>query len=460
MNYRIIVILLVGLSLTTSGADKGDSKSRDAKKRMEWFMDAKFGLFLVWGLYSIPEGMTPQGKALKGYAEWYQMKTLSSSATYAKLASQFNPEKFDADAIVVKAKSAGMRYITITAKFHDGFAMWPSKHSDFNISLTPFYKNNPSRDLLLELRTACDKHGIKLIFYYSQVKDWHQYDAWHGRHASNTKMLFPNINRKQNHENYISKVLLPQLEELTGKYRADGFWFDTPAQWSNSREIAERVVKTVRSINPECLINSRLIHKQTNASSYWDLVDYAVLGDGATGSFVGLPWYGESPAVGQLGTYGYHSARKWHKPKQIIGKLIHATCNNYNYLLTIGQRASGEFPEGGEKILKSAAKWMKINQEAIHGTRGIPPKIIRNQGKAKLSMCSKGNLIYLFLNKSKHINLHWEAADLNQLKNVRHLIDGKKIPFKTSGTEIQFEAKLAKERGYEVLVLEFHKKIQ
>lgn len=455
--FFLLLFFLAGNSLATGSKMQ---LSESTEKRLEWFKDAKFGLFLVWGLYSVPEGVLPNGKPVKKYAEWYQIASGISASEYARLTEKFNPVKFDADELVKKAKNTGFKYITITAKFHDGFAMWPSSHSSFNIKLTPFHKQNPNRDLLMELRKACDKYGLKLVYYYSQVKDWHHYDAWHGQNSSATKTLFPGINEKQNHENYISKIMLPQLSELVGKYRADGIWFDTPGQWNNSRQLAERVVRTVRKINPDCLINSRLIHKSVNENSYWDLIDYSVLGDGGKGSFVNRPWYGETPAMGQMNTYSYHSQRKWHKPKLLISKLIHAVCNDYNFLLTVGQHADGSLPKEDDKVLTEIQKWMTEYSDAIHGTRGLPATLIKKISDNDLRLCSKSNKIYVFSNEQQTVSFEYSVLSSNKLKKVYRLTDKQEIQSVISGSKITFTPVLSKPGSYEVTVLEFEKSIQ
>src|SRR6185295_6648713 len=206
-------ILLFSTSATLATA--ADEAAR--AKRLEWWRDARFGMFIHWGLYAVPEGQW-KGQPIAGLGEWIMNRAKIPVAEYELLTKKFNPVKFDADEIVRIAKDAGMKYITITAKHHDGFAMFKSAASKYNIvDATPF-----RRDVLKELAAACQKGGLKLCFYYSQTQDWYEPDA-----DGNT-WDFPDESKKD-FGKYLDAKVIPQVRELLTNYGPIGMiWFDTP----------------------------------------------------------------------------------------------------------------------------------------------------------------------------------------------------------------------------------------
>src|ERR1051325_10210367 len=209
-------------------------------RRMEWWREARFGMFIHWGVYSVPAG-TYHGEQSKHIGEWIMRDYNIPVAEYAQYVKQFNPVKFNANEIVSIAKNAGMKYIVITSKHHDGFAMFHSKASDFNIyDATPF-----KRDPLAELAAACKQQGIKLGFYYSQAQDWN-----HPGGAAANKAPQPGANKpvaglSHNHwdpaqegsmDDYIDKVAVPQVKELLSNYgKVSVLWWDTPVGMTSAR---------------------------------------------------------------------------------------------------------------------------------------------------------------------------------------------------------------------------------
>src|SRR6516225_4222217 len=184
--------------------------------RLEWWTEARFGMFIHWGIYTLPAGEW-KGEQIGGLGEWIMNRARIPVRDYEKLAGQFNPVQFDAEEWVSIAKSAGMKYITITSKHHDGFAMYGSKASPYNIvDATPFH-----RDPLKELAAACQKYGIKLGFYYSQTQDWHEPDG------VGNNWDFPDSPR--NFARYLENKVKPQVRELLTNYGPISLiWFDTP----------------------------------------------------------------------------------------------------------------------------------------------------------------------------------------------------------------------------------------
>ena len=193
------------------------------KEALEWFSEAKFGMFIHWGLYSQLGGEW-QGERYYGIAEWIMQMAKIPVIEYEKVAKEFNPIKFNAEQWVQQAKRTGARYIVITAKHHDGFAMYNSKASDYNIVKTTPYKKDP----LKALAKACKKEGIKLCFYYSQDQDWHEKDA-----SGNTWDFDP---KEKNYTNFFENKVLPQVKEILTNYGEIGLiWFDTPGLSAKSK---------------------------------------------------------------------------------------------------------------------------------------------------------------------------------------------------------------------------------
>src|SRR6266446_729015 len=200
----VCLLSLLGLALAQTPAPRPPDPARE--KRLEWFRDAKYGLFIHWGLYAIPAGQW-QGKRSLGLGEWIMNRSAIPVRDYEPLASRFNPVKYNADEWVKLAKDAGMKYIVITSKHHDGFAMFKSKASPYNIvDATPF-----KRDVLKELADACARGGIRLGFYYSQSQDWHE------PNGAGNEWDFP-ADDKKDYDQYLRGKAEPQVRELLTGY--------------------------------------------------------------------------------------------------------------------------------------------------------------------------------------------------------------------------------------------------
>ncbi len=332
-------------------------------ERTRWFEDARFGLFLHWGLYSVLAGEW-RGRRMEYIGEWIQAKCRIPNAEYERLAARFDPAEFDADAWVGLARRAGMRYIVYTAKHHEGFAMCRSRCDGYNIvDATPF-----GRDPLAELAEACARHEVALGLYYSQSLDWHERDAGgtEPTNESNFGMSWGNDwdfpdHAAKDFARYLEAKVKPQLRELlTGYGPISYIWFDCPFTITadQSRELSD----LVRLLQPGCIVNSRIGHGMGEVRS---------LGDNQ------VPWapvegVWEAPAT-LNDTWGYKwFDENWKSPDVVLATLVGLAARGANYLLNIGPTPEGTLPEGSIRVLEALANWMEHNAEALHGTRPSP----------------------------------------------------------------------------------------
>lgn len=334
--------------------DKESPSERD--ERMAWWREARFGMFIHWGLYSIPAG-TWKGREVPGIGEWIMNTASIPAADYKALAAQFNPTAFSAHDIVSLAKSAGMKYIVITSKHHDGFAMFHSQVDPFNIyDATPFH-----RDPIGELAEECRKQGIKLGFYYSQDQDWTApggaaYKTDH--HDLPTHHWDPA--QDGNFAEYLHKKAIPQLKELMNDYGEFPavIWFDTPTD-DMTPELAGEIVAVLNQ-HPKLIWNNRL-------------------GGGYKGDTETPEQY--IPAQGYPGrdweacmtinqTWGYKSHDlDFKSTRTLLQNLIDIASKGGNYLLNIGPDSMGNVPPAEVERLRQVGQWLTVNGEAIYGTR-------------------------------------------------------------------------------------------
>jgi len=317
--------------------------ARDA--RIAWWRDGRFGMFIHWGLYAVPAGEW-KGEKISGIGEWIMNRAKIPVTEYAKFADQFNPTKFDAEAWAQLAQDAGMKYLTITSKHHDGFAMYDSKVSKYDIvDATPW-----KRDPMKELAAACAKRGIKFSFYYSQSLDWHEPNG-----MGNEWDFGPDA--KKDFDQYLETKSLPQVREILTNYGPLGLiWFDVPKNMTSER--AARFEKLVHELQPDCLVSGRIGQGSHN--------DYDSTGDNRIPE---LPRDGDWETPATLNhTWGYKKDdNDWKSAGQLVFNLVDIVSKGGNYLLNVGPTAEGVIPQPSQDSLRGVGKWMKVNGEAIYG---------------------------------------------------------------------------------------------
>ena len=357
--------------------------------RVAWWRDARFGMFIHWGIYSLPGGEW-KGKRVDGYAEHLMRKEKIPRAEYLELAHQFNPLKFDADKWVRTAKQAGMRYLIITAKHHDGFAMYNSKVSDYNVVKQTAWKHDPMSDLA----AACKKYGLKFGFYYSHAFDWEHPDApgndWDYKNPGGDLNLYGGRDWYDLHPEllpkavkYVNEKAIPQIKELLTMYHPDILWFDTPQKLPLSENI--RILKAIRETDPNVVVNGRLARGDNNLNmgDYKNTADRPAEFFPVDGDWEAIPTTNES--------YGYSKFDKSHKPVSFFIQLLAKSgSRGGNLLMNIGPMGNGEFAPEDMKILNGLAKWMSKNSESIYNTTKTPLPF-QSWGVST----RKGNLLYL-----------------------------------------------------------------
>lgn len=394
--------------------------------RLQWFRDAKFGLFIHWGLYAVPAG-TWNGAPVDGIGEWIMKRARIPVAEYEQLAERFDPVGFNAAEWVALAKEAGQRYLTITAKHHDGFCMFDSAVTDYNIvHATPF-----GRDPMAELAEECGRQGLKLCFYYSQTQDWH--------HPDGDGNDWDYDESKKNFGRYIEDYVKPQLRELLTKYGPIGLiWFDTPK--GITRDQSHGLVQLVHELQPDCLVNGRI----GNA-----LGDYAEARDNAIPAEpVDMDW--ETP-VTMNNTWGFRTNdENWKSPDQLVRQLIDITSKGGNYLLNVGPTAQGEIPVASADRLRAVGRWLHHNGESIYATRPGP---IQNMPWCR-STARQGRIYIQVLDWPAGGTLHLpdSGADVSA---ASLLADGTPLHLHRSGSEIIIEGPAdARDQEATVIVLD------
>jgi alpha-L-fucosidase len=398
---RILIVFFLGLLLFSCTGDQektSRAEGPDPEHKMDWWREARFGLFIHWGLYAQPAGEW-KGEEIPGISEWIMARAMIPVAEYEKLAATFNPVKYDAEAWVKLAKEAGMKYIVITSKHHDGFAMFDSKASDYNIvDATPF-----GRDPLKELAEACERHGIRLGFYYSQAQDWHEPGGTYWNIEQGEPHWDPDLER-DSLMNYIEGKAVPQVKEILENYGGlDILWWDTPRGMTEEAALA---LQEVADQYPAMLTNNRLYRPWPG--------DFSTPEQHVPPTGLDYDW---EVCMTMNTSWGYkRSDHNWKSSETLIRMLVDIASKGGNLLLNVGPTAEGLIPEPSVERLQAMGKWMDVNGESIYGTEASPFFKLP-WGRCTSRKTGDGTTLYL------HV-FHWPEDRVLRVPSMQAQVDG------------------------------------
>ncbi|QNN44724.1 alpha-L-fucosidase [Pedobacter roseus] len=415
---------------------------------LEQFREEKFGMFLHWGLYAQTAGDW-KGHKVKG-GEHFMLYERIPVQEYGTIASQFNPIKFNADAWVKQARETGMKYIVFTAKHHDGFAMYNSASSDYNIVKKSPFKCDP----IAELAKACKKYKITLCLYYSLGRDWQDPDVptnWPVKAGRSNTWDYPNEDAKV-FNRYFERKVKPQITELLTSYGPIGvLWFDTP-ELISKKESAE-LKALVNKLQPNCLVNNRI------GNGYGD---FSISEQSLTPS--SKQAWESCLTIGQNWGYNRHDSL-WKSPEVLARHLVEVVANGGNLLLNVGPKGDGTFPDWATERLKAVGKWMDVNHEAIYNshpwlvvkenTREINNNVSIEESKSAIKdavfdgtpknivpdvyYTSKDKVVYAFLRSWQSANVTLKQINKNKIsiKNIELLGNKNKVRWALSDQELK-----------------------
>ncbi|MBC8180729.1 alpha-L-fucosidase [candidate division KSB1 bacterium] len=370
--YQIILVITLLLLLAIPSCTQTDylnESQPDRDARMKWWRDARFGMFIHWGLYAVPAGEY-KGERVKGIGEWIQASLNIPCDEYEQFAKQFNPVKYDPAEWVSLAKQAGMKYLVITSKHHDGFSLWDSDVSDYDVvDSTPYGK-----DLLVPLSQECKKQGIKFCVYHS-ILDWHHPSQYVDPEADNPlRGHSRNKIHADKKADYV-KYMKTQLKELVNKVDPAVLWFD--GEWVEwwTEEDGKNLYNYLRSMKPEMIINNRVGKGRKGMEGLSKGAEYA--GDFGTPEqqipAKGLPGVDWESCMTMNDTWGYkYFDDNWKSTETLIQNIIDIASKGGNYLLNIGPTAEGLIPEESVIHLKEIGNWMDAFGETIYESSASP----------------------------------------------------------------------------------------
>ena len=388
----------------------GETKEQ-RDKRMAWWREAKFGMFIHWGLYAIPAGVWNGKEIDKTAGEWIMYGAQIPVADYEPLIKQFNPVKFDAKEWVRIAKDAGCKYITITSKHHDGFCLFDSKLTEYDVMSTPF-----KRDIMKELADECHKQGIKICWYHS-ILDWHHPD-YLPRGTEKARPWDKRPTEGADLNRYLD-YMKGELRELLTNYGQIGvIWFDGGWEHKPEELHSDEVTKMIRSIQPDIIINDRIQIPQDFNTPEQNIPD------------TGIPGRDWETCMTMNDTWGFKSSdTNWKSNETLIRYLVDIASKGGNFLLNVGPTAEGIIPQASQERLAAMGAWMKTNSDAIYGTTASP---FRHLGWGRCTV--KPGALYLHVFDWPTDGKLLAAGLKNTVKKAYLLADPKRVALTTTNT--------------------------
>ena len=432
-NLVIITVLtfLVCLSSKVFAQTQAeiDKYTAGKEERIEWLKEARFGMFIHWGVYS---GVSDEWNGERGNGESCFMMEhfkVPYEEYLDKVAKPFNPVKFNAEEWVKIARDAGMKYIVITAKHTDGFAMYPSKASPYNIVDGTAFQRDP----LMELRKACDKYGIKLGYYYSQTWDWLHPHALTSI-SNNSKIMFKDNNwdwpdrSTKDADIYYKEKAYKQVNELMKSYSPAIIWFDVPGDIT--KEHSYNLLKIVRSQDPNCIINNRIGNGMGDFGSPEQYIPSE-----------SNDFFEVCMTIRDYWGYSYFD-RNYKSSKTIIRNIVDIAHKGSNYLLNVGPTGEGVFPEQSVRTLQGVGEWMKTYGESIYGSAGSPIGKLPFNGRCT----SKPGKLFIHVFDWPSSGKLYVPGIVSQISNVYLMADPNKtkLNYNQVGSDINIELSAAK----------------
>ncbi len=428
-NIFLLIALLLGqFSMAQQDYTMESKAGKDA--RMQWWRDAGFGMFIHWGAYAVPAGMY-QGKEVKGVGEWIMHTANIPIPEYEAYVQVFNPTKFNAREWARTAKQAGMKYVVITSKHHDGFCLWDSKVTTYDImDAAPF-----KRDILKELADACKAEGIKLCFYHS-IMDWHQPDAESKKDYTHQHTANPDWAK------YRDSYLKPQLKELLEKYDPAVLWFDGEwvPEWTEDQ--GKDLYNWLRSMKPDLIINNR-VGKGRQGMQGMNAYNHAA-GDFGTPEqeiLEGTSDMDWESCMTMNDTWGFKkNDLNWKSSKVLIDNLIDVAAKGGNYLLNVGPDASGLIPAASVERLQDMGKWLQVNGEAIYGTNSR--KQYKEGDQVRFTVSKDGLYTYAIITGHTNYQVALSSVSPAAGSKIRMLGVKQPLPWKKNGDKVEIHLPL------------------
>jgi alpha-L-fucosidase len=379
INRMKKVFFLIVAAIILAGAahpqNFESNKKLTDEERLSWWQEARFGMFIHWGVYALYAGQYKGHEQAQGGAEWIMNRCKIPVAEYREKAKEFNPVNYDPESWVKMAKDAGMKYLIITSKHHDGFALFNSKASDWDVvDATPYGK-----DLLKPLAEACKKHGIKLGFYYSQAQDWTNpggsvarrvmREGWPNpdsaridKYTAENQGHWDPIQSSATFDEYIDRVAVPQVREILSNYGEIAvLWWDTPTRMTDEAALK---LQELLKLQPQIITNDRL--KRPNFPGDYKTPEQKIPDQ------KDMEGYNWETCMTMNGSWGWRDDNKWKSTETLIRNLIDIASKGGNYLLNVGPKPDGTFPDESIHRLNEIGNWMDVNGESIYGTQPSP----------------------------------------------------------------------------------------